>query len=136
MRTKILIALVLLSPLLLGLWGDSRTVGRRMCHFAVSTDPVPAGCLYFGFITNTGSSGAVEIELPPFRAGMDFIVSNTTGDSFSFDPNGTDRINAPATVAAGNKMTSTVQGDAIQLISPVDNQATEIFNSGGWNDAG
>jgi hypothetical protein len=136
MRAKLILVLVFLASLLVGVFPEERITQRRICHFSVTTDPVPAYCMHYGWITNTNAGGAVVLELAPFAIGMDFIVSNVTGESFSISPDGTDRFLAPATDAAGDKMTSTVQGDSVRFMAPAGNQAQEIFNTGGWVDDG
>ncbi len=107
---------------------------RVPCEY-VTDSVVGAACLYYGNLTNRGSSGNVELELPPLVTGMDFLVTNQgASGAFWLDPNGTERFEAPATNADGDRLRSDSAGDALRVYVPEDGKARVIFNSGGWYD--
>jgi hypothetical protein len=110
---------------------------RTKCEFGANGS-VGATCMKFGIITNATATGAIELELAAFEAGMDFIVVNqAAGDNnLSVDPNGTERFLSPETDTDGDKLTSDTTGEAIRVYVNTDGEARVQMMKGTWTDGG
>jgi hypothetical protein len=110
---------------------------RESCDFSASGS-VGASCMRYGRITNRTASAAIELELAPFEAGMDFIVVNESSSSYNItvDPDSTERFLSPATDTDGDKLLCDTEGEAIRVYVNTNGEARVEFMEGTCNDDG
>jgi hypothetical protein len=133
-RSLMPLALLALASLLMGAWPSQDPAPRQTECVFTDDGNVPASCMYNTVITNRGAGKTIELELPVFKVGMEFCAVNDDGESFTLDPNTTDRFLSPATDTGGDYLISTVQGDVVCAMVRVANTARVISNTGGWNE--
>lgn len=127
------ICLVFLAVFLMAPWPYHGPLRGEECAFTANGS-VESRCMYYAFITNRGASGAIEIELPAFKVGMEFCAINEAGESFTLDPNLTDQFLDPATDTGGDYLLSTVEGDVLCAVCLSANTCRVTQNTGGWNE--